>query len=297
MRENRETESRGGEGRLQIIFVAGAGQMGSGIAQVSAQTRHRVILHDLTEELARRGRERIGKFLRRAVERGRMEDGDARDALGRIETSADLDRAADADFVIEAAAEDREVKKDLFRRLDETCREEVILATNTSSLSVTELAGVTSRPDRVIGTHFMNPVPLMKLVEVIRGLETSDATFTAARRLVLEMGKEPVAVNDYPGFVVNRLLIPMINEAISCVHEGVATPDDVDRIMSLGANHPMGPLALADLIGLDVVLAIMRSLQEGFGDPRYRPCPRLVKMVEAGHLGRKTGRGFYQYGR
>ncbi len=297
MPEDEETLSQGGAMRLQAIFVAGAGQMGSGIAQVSAETGHRVILYDLTEELARRGFESVKGFVDRSVTRGRMEAGDAGEALERIETTADLSRAADADFVIEAVVEDREVKRDLFCRLDEVCREEVILATNTSSLSVTELAGVTSRPDRVIGTHFMNPVPLMKLVEVIRGLVTSDATFQAARRLVLAMGKEPVSVNDYPGFVVNRLLIPMINEAISCVHEGVATPEDVDRIMTLGANHPMGPLALADLIGLDVVLAIMRSLHEGFADSRYRPAPRLVKMVEAGHLGKKTGRGFYQYGR
>ena len=283
--------------RLQAIFVAGAGQMGSGIAQVSAQTGHRVILYDLTEELAQRGFETARGFLQRAVSRGKLEADDAQGALERIEFTADLSRAQDADFVIEAVIEDRDAKKDLFRRLDGICPEEVILASNTSSLSVTELAGVTSRPGNVIGTHFMNPVPLMKLVEVIRGLETSDATFQAARRLILAMGKEPVSVNDYPGFVINRLLIPMINEAISCVHEGVAVPEDVDRIMTLGANHPMGPLALADMIGLDVVLAVMRSLYEGFADPRYRPSPRLVKMVEAGQLGRKTGRGFYQYGR
>jgi len=281
---------------VKTIFVAGAGRMGAGIAQVAAGAGHEVILHDLTQELADGGLKSIESSLERAAEKGHLEADEAMNARERITATGDLAQAQRADFVLEAIIEDLSVKKDLFGKLDDICGERAIMATNTSSLSVTDIAEATSRPDRVMGIHFMNPVPVMTLVELVRGVKTADETYRAGRDLVQGMGKEPVTVRDYPGFVVNRLLVPMINEAVACLDQGVASAEDIDRAMSLGANHPMGPLALADLIGLDVALAIMRTLHEGFGEDRYRPHPMLIKMVEAGRLGRKSGAGFYEYG-
>ncbi len=280
---------------MKTVFVAGAGRMGAGIAQVAAGAGHEVILYDLTQELANGGLKAIDKSLQRATDRGHVTSQEADGILQRITTTADLSRAEPADFVLEAIIEDLSAKKELFGELDGICREDVILATNTSSLSVTDMAEATSRPHRFIGIHFMNPVPVMQLVELVRGLKTCDEAFAAGEELVRGMGKKPVAVRDLPGFVVNRLLIPMINEAVACLDQRLASAEDIDRAMSLGANHPLGPLALGDMIGLDVVLAIMRTLHEGFGEDRYRPHPLLVKMVESGQLGRKTGVGFYDY--
>jgi 3-hydroxybutyryl-CoA dehydrogenase len=280
---------------VKHVMVVGAGQMGSGIAQVAAQAGCRVWLKDISEELVDKGLARIRSFLERGVERGKVTAEEKDAALGRITGTVGLEAAAECDIVIEAVVEDLEVKNRVFAELDEVCPERTIFATNTSSLPITQLAAGTGRPDRFVGMHFMNPVPLMKLVEIIRGLATSDATYEAVRELAVTMGKEPVTVQDSPGFVSNRILIPMINEAVYCLQEGLATPEDIDTVMRLGMNHPMGPLALADLIGLDTVLYIADVLYREFQDSKYRACPLLRKMVRAGRLGRKTGRGFYTY--
>lgn len=280
---------------IKKAMVVGAGQMGSGIAQVAAAAGLDVILNDIKDEFVSRGLGVIEKNLDRNVSKGRITEEDKAAILRRIKPSTSLQDAVDADIVIEAAVENMEVKSQIFRDLDQITYPNAILATNTSSLPITEIAAVTIRPDKVIGMHFMNPVPVMKLVEVIRGLATSDETFNVVKELAEKMGKVPVEVNDSPGFVSNRVLLPMINEAIYCVYEGVATPEAVDEVMKLGMNHPMGPLALADLIGLDTCLSIMEVLYDGFKDSKYRPCPLLRKYVAAGWLGRKTGRGFYVY--
>ncbi len=280
---------------IKTVMVVGAGQMGGGIAQVAAQAGYRVILNDIKDEFVQRGLGIISKNLARNVEKGKL-SAEARDEiLARIKPSVSLQDAKDADIVIEAAVENMQIKAKIFSELDAVCPEHTILASNTSSLPITEIAAVTKRPEKVIGMHFMNPVPVMKLVEVIRGLATADEVYKTVEEMSLKMDKTPVEVNDAPGFVANRILLPMINEAIYAVHEGVATPEAVDSVMKLGMNHPMGPLALADLIGLDTCLAIMETLHEGFGDSKYRPCPLLRKYVKAGWLGRKTGRGFYTY--
>jgi len=280
---------------VKQIFVVGAGQMGAGIAQVAAQAGYEVTLWDVTQELAQRGLSGIDRFLARAVEKGKLTAADRSAALGRMRPVADLEPAHAADLVIEAVVEDIRVKRELFGRLDAVCQETAILASNTSSLPITELGAATRRPDRVIGMHFMNPVPLMQLVEVIRGAATSDSTYQAVEEVARRMGKTPVTVQDSPGFVANRILLPMINEAIYCLQEGLASPEGIDTVMKLGMNHPMGPLALADLIGLDTVLSILDVLHEEFRDSKYRASPLLRKLVRAGWLGKKTGRGFYSY--
>jgi 3-hydroxybutyryl-CoA dehydrogenase len=280
---------------IKKVMVIGAGQMGSGIAQVIAQAGVEVILQDLKDDFVNRGLASISKNLSRQVEKGRLSEEDKEAIILRIKTSTEVSDARDVDLVIEAAVENMEVKKNIFARLDELAPEHAILATNTSSLPITEIGAATERADKVIGMHFMNPVPVMKLVEIIRGLATTDEVFNSVNDLALKLDKIPVEVNDYPGFVSNRVLMPMINEAIYTVYEGVATPEAVDQVMKLGMNHPMGPLALADFIGLDTCLYIMETLQEGFGDDKYRPCPLLRKYVSAGWLGKKTGRGFYEY--
>ncbi|GGE05577.1 3-hydroxybutyryl-CoA dehydrogenase [Marinithermofilum abyssi] len=281
---------------IQRFTVIGAGQMGSGIAQVAAQSGFEVRLHDVKEELIRKGLAGIEKNLNRQVSKERISEADRDGVLSRIQPAVTLEEAAnEADIVVEAVVENMEVKTSLFRRLDGMCPTHAILASNTSSLPITEIAAATQRPEQVIGMHFMNPVPVMKLVEVIRGLATSDAVYKTVEELARAMGKTPVEVNDFPGFVSNRVLMPMINEAIYTVYEGVATPEAVDEVMKLGMNHPMGPLTLADFIGLDTCLYIMETLYEGFGDSKYRPCPLLRKYVKAGWLGKKSGRGFYVY--
>ncbi|HHY61230.1 MAG TPA: 3-hydroxybutyryl-CoA dehydrogenase [Clostridia bacterium] len=280
---------------IKRVMVVGAGQMGSGIAQVAAQAGLEVMLNDLKDEFVNRGLGVITKNLERSVAKGKITEEEKAAVLSRIKPSTSLQDAVDADIVIEAAVENMEVKTQIFKELDQITYPQVILATNTSSLPITEIAAVTRRPDKVIGMHFMNPVPVMKLVEIIRGLATSDETFNLVKELSERLGKVPVEVNDAPGFVSNRVLMPMINEAIYCVYEGIATPEAVDEVMKLGMNHPMGPLALADLIGLDTCLYIMEVLYDGFKDSKYRPCPLLRKYVAAGWLGRKTGRGFYVY--
>lgn len=280
---------------IKKIMVIGAGQMGGGIAQVCSQAGYMVVLADLEEKFVQKGMAVIEGNLQRSMDKGRISSEEKDAVLKRIKGTADLKEGAGADIVIEAVVEKMDVKEKLFRSLDEICPAHTILASNTSSLPITAIATVTSRPEKVIGMHFMNPVPVMKLVEIIRGLATSDETYQTVEALTLELGKEPVEVNDFPGFVSNRILLPMINEAIYCLMEGVAQPEAIDNVMKLGMNHPMGPLALADLIGLDTCLSIMEVLHEGLGDSKYRPCPLLRKYVSAGWLGRKSGRGFYQY--
>ena len=280
---------------IQTIGVVGAGTMGHGIAQVATQSGYEVILVDAAPAALERGRTQIGKGLERLVSKGKLSAEDRDGALGRLTTGGQLAALERADRVVEAVVERLDVKQGVLSELDRVCRPGAILATNTSSISITKLARCTSRADKVIGMHFMNPVPVMQLVEVIRGLATSQETYDAVEAASRKMGKTPVEVHDAPGFVSNRVLMPMINEAVFCLHEGVGKAEAIDEVMKLGMNHPMGPLALADLIGLDVCLDILRVLHEGFGDPKYRPCPLLVKMVDAGYLGRKSGRGFYDY--
>ena len=277
------------------VTVIGAGTMGHGIAQVAAQAGIDVVLVDVSPQALERGVAGIGKSLDRLVAKGKLSGEDKAAALGRITTVADVATLADAGLVVEAVVEKLPVKQSVLAELDRVCGPGTILATNTSSISITRLAAATRRADRVIGMHFMNPVPMMQLVEIIRGLATSQATYARVEAVTRRMGKTPVEVHDAPGFVSNRVLLPMINEAVFALHEGVGTAEAIDQVMKLGMNHPMGPLALADLIGLDVCLDILRVLHDGFGDPKYRPCPLLVKMVDAGYLGRKSGRGFYSY--
>ncbi|KRE25217.1 3-hydroxybutyryl-CoA dehydrogenase [Paenibacillus sp. Soil522] len=280
---------------IRNVMVIGAGQMGSGIAQTLAQSGLQVTLYDIETAAVNQGISSIGANLSRLVAKGKMTEEQRELLLTKIAVSTDLESAEHAELVIEAAPEQMDTKKMLFRRLDQICRPNTILATNTSSLSITDIAAATKRPQLVIGMHFMNPVPVMPLVEIIRGLATSDETLDSIQTLALTLGKTPVEVHDFPGFVSNRILMPMINEAIYTVYEGVAEPEAVDQVMRLGMKHPMGPLSLADFIGLDTCLAIMETLHDGFGDSKYRPCPLLRKYVQAGWLGRKSGRGFYIY--
>lgn len=280
---------------IKKIMVVGSGQMGSGIAQVMAQNGYDVILNDIKEEFVQKGLDKISKQLDRDVQKQRRTEEEKQEILNRFTLSTDYKDAADVQLVIEAATENKKIKLDIFKQLGEIAPVETILASNTSSLSITEIARATNRPDKVIGMHFFNPVPVMKLVEVNRALTTSTETADIIQELSRKVGKTAIDVKDSPGFAVNRILIPMINEAIFTVFEGVATAEEVDEAMKLGANHPMGPIALADYIGLDVCLAIMEVLYEGFNDPKYRPCPLLKKYVEAGRLGKKTGQGFYIY--
>lgn len=281
--------------QISNVMVVGAGQMGTGIAQVFLQSGFTVWVHDLQEEIVERSFHGIEGRLDRLVEKGNLDKKDKEDALRRFHISTRLEDAGEADIVIEAAIENMESKLRIFRELDKYAEDHTILATNTSSLSITEIASGTKRPGKVIGMHFMNPVPVMELVEVIRGLATDDAVYETVAELARNVGKSPVLVEDFPGFVSNRILMPMINEAIFALYEGVAEKEAIDQVMKLGMNHPMGPLALADFIGLDTCLYIMETLYEGFGDNKYRPCPLLRKYVQAGWLGKKTGRGFYLY--
>ncbi len=284
-----------GAREMRTIGVIGAGTMGHGIAQVAAQSGYRVRLIDIDPAALERGVAGVEKGLARLLKKERISAEDSAAARARLETSTELSVLADCDLVVEAVVERFAVKKQVFEQLDEICPAHSILASNTSSISITKLAAVTQRPEQVIGMHFMNPVPVMKLVEIIRGLATDQEVYDAVEAASRAMGKTPVEVHDSPGFVSNRVLLPMINEAVFCLFEGVGEAEAIDGVMKMGMNHPMGPLALADLIGLDVCLDILRVLEEGFGDPKYRPCPLLVKMVDAGYLGRKSGRGFYDY--
>ena len=283
--------------QISNIGIVGAGTMGSGIAQVAALTGYDIVMQDVSEEATNRGLGTINKSLQRLVDREKI-TADAKDtAIRKIRTTTDLSALADCDLVIEAATENMALKLELFEKIDSVVRPETIIASNTSSLSLTKLASVSNRPDKVIGMHFFNPVPMMALVEIIRALQTSDDTFTRVDELTREFGKTPVSVKDSPGFVVNRMLVPMINEAVLILFEGIASADEIDAAMKLGAGHPMGPLALADMIGIDVCLYVMNILLEEFGDSKFRPCPLLKQMVDAGYLGRKSGKGFFDYGR
>jgi 3-hydroxybutyryl-CoA dehydrogenase len=277
------------------IVVIGAGTMGNGIAHTAAASGFETTLIDVDQPILDRALSTISANLQRGVDKGKMSADDKQSVLGRIHATSDMAGVAEADLVVEAIIENLAAKTALFEKLDRLAKPECILSSNTSSISITKMAAATKRPDKVIGMHFMNPVPVMTLVEVIRGIATSDETYRIVEDLAKRMGKTPIEVNDYPGFISNRVLMPMINEAIFALYEGVATPEAIDGVMKLGMNHPMGPLTLADFIGLDVCLAILRVLEDGFGDPKYRPCPLLVKMVDAGWLGRKSGRGFYRY--
>jgi len=280
---------------LKVIGVLGAGTMGSGIAQVASEAGFDVIMRDIEDSFVHKGMSAINKNLGRAVDKGKKSKEEAEEIVGRISGTTNLEDLSDADLVIEAVIENMDLKKEIYKDLDRICKPEAVLASNTSGLSITEMASATNRPDQVVGMHFFNPAPVMKLVEVVNGAETSKETFQLIMDISRKMGKEPIAVNEAPLFVVNRILVPMINEAAYVLMEGVASAEDIDKGMALGANHPIGPLALGDLVGIDVLLAVQETLYKETGDSKYRPCPLIRKMVRAGHLGRKSGKGFYKY--